>query len=66
MVDFCGVYVDGLEEDKKSFETVYIYESDYEDFTDYPSMVEFTIKVQDSESWADLSESGIIYINIDQ
>ena len=66
MVDLTGAYVSELTEGKKSFETLYIYESDYEDFTSFPSIIEFIIKVQDSESWNDLSESDIIYIDIEQ
>ena len=66
MVDLTGAYVSDLAEGKKSFETLYIYESDYEDFTEYPSMIEFTIKVQDSESWNSLAESEVIYMNIEQ
>lgn len=66
MADTVGVYVSELAEGKKSFETLYIYESDYEDFTNYPSMIEFTIKVQDSESWNDLAESDTIYFEIEQ
>jgi hypothetical protein len=66
MADLCGVFVSELAEGKKSFETLYIYESDYENYTSFPSMVEFTIKVQDSSSWADLAKSNPIYINIQQ
>lgn len=66
MADLCGVFVPELAEGKKSFETLYIYESDYENYTSFPSMVEFTIEVQDSESWADLAKSNPIYINIQQ
>jgi hypothetical protein len=63
-VDLCGVYVSALEGDKKTFETLYLYESDYEDFTSYPSLVEFTIKIQDSTSWYDVAESEPIQIEI--
>lgn len=66
MADTCGAFVFELAEGKKSFETLYIYESDYEDFTSFPSMIEFTIKVQDSESWNDLAESDTIYFEIEQ
>lgn len=66
MADLCGVFVSELAEGKKSFETLYIYESDYENYTSFPSMVEFTIEVQDSSSWADLAKSNPIYINIQQ
>ena len=66
MADTCGAYVSELAEGKKSFETLYLYESDYEDFTSFPSMVEFTIKVQNSETWVGLAESNTIYINIQQ
>ena len=65
-VDLCGIYVDSLETSKKSFETLYLYESDYEDFTNYPSVVEFTIIVRDPTSWNDLSGSDVIYININK
>jgi hypothetical protein len=65
-VDLCSIYVDSLEVGKKSFETLYLYESDYEDFTSYPSMVEFTIIVRDPASWTELSASDVIYINIDK
>ena len=65
-VDLCGIYVDSLDVGKKSFETLYLYESDYEDFTNYPSMVEFTIIVRDPASWNDLSGSDVIYININK
>lgn len=64
--DFCGAYVSALEGGKKVFETLYIYESDYEDFTDFPSTIEFVIKVQDSVSWHDLAESSTIIIRINK
>jgi hypothetical protein len=64
MADLCGIFVSELKPDKKAFETLYLYESNYENFTSFPSMVEFTIKVQDSESWMDLSESQTIYIDV--
>lgn len=66
MADTCGVFVLELTEGKKSFETLYLYESDYKDFTSFPSMVEFTIKVQDSGSWVSLAESDTVYIEIQQ
>jgi hypothetical protein len=64
MADLCGIFVSELKPGKKAFETLYLYESNYENFTSFPSMVEFTIKVQDSESWMDLSESQTIYIDV--
>ena len=63
-VDLCGIYVSELGAGKKSFETLYLYESDYENFTSFPSLVEFTIKVVNSDTWVSLAESQIIYINI--
>lgn len=66
MVDFCSIYVNALAGNRQSFENLYIYESDYKDFTAFPSMVEFTIKVKDTETWYDLAESEPIYININK
>ena len=65
-VDLCGAYANALEGGKKTFETLYLYESYYEDFTSFPSVVEFTIKVQDSGTWYDLAESQVITININK
>lgn len=64
LTDVCGVYVSDLTSEKKSFESLYLYESEYEAFTSFPSMVEFAIKVQSSETWANLSESQVIYIDV--
>jgi hypothetical protein len=66
MAESCSAYVSDLTEGKKSFETLYIYEYDYEDFTSFPSIIEFTIKVIDSESWDRLAESDVIYLEIEQ
>lgn len=64
MVEYCGAYVSSLASGRQSFETLYLYESDYEDFTEFPSMVEFTIKIQDADSWSDIAESEPIYIEV--
>ena len=64
MVDFCGVYVDALGSGRKTFETLYLYESDYKDFTNFPSFVEFNINIQDTESWYDLVKDQTIYIKV--
>ena len=66
MAETCSAYVSDLTEGKKSFETLYIYESDYEDFTRFPSMIEFTIRIIDSDSWDRLAESDVIYLDIEQ
>ena len=66
MADLCGIYVHNLEPEKKSFETLYIYESDYEDFTSFPSVIEFNIIIRDAETWDDLGESQVIYFEIQQ
>lgn len=64
MADLCGAYVSDLEPGKKSFETLYIYESDYEDFTSFPSMIEFIIVIRDANTWSDLAESQVIYFEL--
>lgn len=65
-VSATNVYIDGvqasvsggsvsdIEIGKKAFFDLILLESEYEDFTDYPTEVEFDIKIYDDDTWEDM------------
>lgn len=55
--DFCGLTCSNLEAGKKAYESFAIWESDYEDFTEFPSVVQFVVEIKDSESWNTIDET---------
>lgn len=65
-VSATNVYIDGvqasvsggsvsdIEIGKKAFFDLTLWEAEYEDFTDYPTKVEFDIKIYDDDTWEDM------------
>lgn len=65
-VSATNVYIDGvqasvsggsasdIEIGKKAFFDLTLWEAEYEDFTDYPTKVEFDIKIYDNDTWEDM------------
>lgn len=65
-VSCTDVYIDGVQADlssggvsdidsgKKAYLEFTIWESDYEDFTDYPSEIEFDLRIMDDFNWEEL------------
>jgi hypothetical protein len=63
--EYCGVYCSGLEAGKKSYETLVLWEADYEDFTEFPtlpSVVQFAVKVKDPAARNILVETAPIHL----
>lgn len=63
--DFSSLYCDNLPAGMKVYESLILWESDYEDFISFPSVVQFIIKVQDSSSWNTVVETEYINICLD-
>ena len=64
--DFSNLYCDNLPAGMKVYESLILWESDYEDFLlSFPSVVQFIIKVQDSNSWNTIIETEYINICLD-
>lgn len=63
--EYCGVYCSGLAAGKKSYETLTLWEADYEDFTEFPtfpSVVQFVVKVKDPAARNILVETAPIHL----
>lgn len=63
--EFVGMYCDELAAGKKAYESLTMWESDYEDFSDFPSVIEFVVKIQDSASWNTIVETEPMYLQLD-
>jgi hypothetical protein len=63
--EYCGMYCSELGAGKKAYELLTLWESDYEDFSEFPSVIEFVVKIQDSTSWNTLVETEPMYICLD-
>lgn len=59
-----GGYCDSLAANKKAYATLTLWESDYEEFTDFPTNVEFVIKLINPESFTTIKQSGLIQITL--
>ena len=60
--EYCGMYCDGLRASKKAYESLSLWESDYSDFSDFPSVIEFVIEIQDATSYYTLVETDPMYL----
>jgi len=63
--DFSGMYCSALGAGKKAYESLTLYEFEYEDFSDFPSVIEFVVKIQDSASWNTIVETDRMYLCLD-
>lgn len=63
--DFSGMYCSELGAGKKAYESLTLYEFEYEDFSDFPSVIEFVVKIQDSASWNTIVETDRMYLCLD-
>lgn len=63
--EFAGMYCSELAAGKKAYESITLYEFEYEDFSDFPSVVEFVVKVQDSATWVIIDETDSMCIRLD-
>jgi hypothetical protein len=63
--EFVGMYCDELAAGKKAYESLIMWESDYEDFSDFPSVIEFVVKIQDSATWNTIDETEPMYLQLD-
>ena len=63
--DLSGMYCSELGAGKKAYESLTLYEFEYEDFSDFPSVIEFVVKIQDSASWNTIVETKPMYLCLD-
>jgi hypothetical protein len=63
--DLSGMYCSSLGAGKKAYESLTLYEFEYEDFSDFPSVIEFVVKIQDSTSWNTIVETKPMYLCLD-
>ena len=63
--EFVGMYCDELGAGKKAYESLTIYEYEYEDFSDFPSIIEFVVKIQDTTTWNTIVETEPMYLQLD-
>lgn len=63
--EFVGMYCDELGAGKKAYESLTIYEYEYEDFSDFPSIIEFVVKIQDTATWNTIVETEPMYLQLD-
>lgn len=63
--DLSGMYCSELGAGKKAYESLTLYEFEYEDFSDFPSVIEFVVKIQDSTSWNTIVETKPMYLCLD-
>ena len=63
--DLSGMYCSELGAGKKAYESLTLYEFEYEDFSDFPSVIEFVVKIQDSTSWNTVVETKPMYLCLD-
>lgn len=64
MSNFSSCYCDNLKPGKKAIEIFKLDSSDFEKFTDSPSVVEFVIHISNTETWGEIDESDPITIKI--
>lgn len=64
MSNFSSCYCDNLKPGKKAIEIFKLDSSDFEKFTDFPSVVEFVIHISNTETWGEIDESDPITIKI--
>jgi hypothetical protein len=60
--EYTGMYCNELAAGRKAYETLTLWESDYEGF---PSVIEFVVKIQDSTSWNTIVETKPMYLCLD-
>lgn len=60
--EYTGMYCNKLGAGKKAYETLTIWEDDYEGF---PSVVEFVVQIQDPETWNIITETDAMYLCLD-
>jgi hypothetical protein len=63
--DYSSLYCDNLGAGKKAYNTLFIWESDFEEYTEFPSVVQFIVMIQDSDSWNIIAETEHINICLD-
>ncbi len=63
--DYSSLYCDNLGAGKKAYDSLTMWESDFEEHTEFPSVVQFVVMVQDSESWNVIAETEHINICLD-
>jgi hypothetical protein len=62
---YSSLYCDNLGAGKKAYNTLSIWESDFEEYTEFPSVVQFIVMIQDSDSWNIIAETEHINICLD-
>jgi hypothetical protein len=60
--EYTGMYCNELAAGRKAYETLTLWESDYEGF---PSVIEFVVKIQNPETWDTIVETDRMYICLD-
>ncbi len=60
--EYTGMYCNELAAGRKAYETITLWESDYEGF---PSVIEFVVKIQDSDTWNTIVETEPMYLCLD-
>lgn len=63
--ELVGMYCSELGAGKKAYESLTIYEYEYEDFSDFPSIIEFVVKIQDTATWNTIVETEPMYLQLD-
>jgi len=63
--DLSGMYCSSLDAGKKAYESLTLYEFEYEAFSDFPSVIEFVVKIQNSETWNTIVETKPMYLCLD-
>lgn len=63
--ELVGMYCSELGAGKKTYESLTIYEYEYEDFSDFPSIIEFVVKIQDTATWNTIVETEPMYLQLD-
>ena len=63
--DYSSLYCDNLGAGKKAYDSLTMWESDFEEYTEFPSVVQFVVMIQDSESWNVIAETEHINICLD-
>ncbi len=62
VANLSGGYCENLAADRKAYTTVTLWEDDFKHFTDFPSNVEFVIKLIDPSSFDTVKQSDLIQI----
>jgi hypothetical protein len=58
--DLSSMYCSSLGAGKKAYESLTLYEFEYEDFSDFPSVIQFVVKIKDSASWNTIVETELL------